>query len=69
MEALSMGIINRTPDSFFQSDLHTPIETLKNSMGHFDVTDIGAESTRPGAAPLSIDEEISRLEPLFSALQ
>jgi len=66
-----MGILNITPDSFFNSttqlqDAFNQIEKLKNEKA--DIIDIGAESTRPGAKPLSSNEEKKRLEPLLKKL-
>lgn len=70
---LIMGVINVTPDSF--SDGGKFIE-LKQSLAHAkaliaegaDILDIGGESTRPGAAPVSLDEERRRVLPLIEAL-
>jgi len=61
-----MGILNLTPDSFYDSnqDLHTPINTFKNklkSLKKADIIDIGCESTRPGSKPISSSEELLRL--------
>jgi len=66
-----MGILNITPDSFFNSTTHLPdtlnqIEKLKREKA--DIIDIGAESSRPGAKPLSINEEKQRLEPILKKL-
>ena len=66
-----MGILNITPDSFFHSTTHiqdafNQIEKLKNEKA--DIIDIGAESTRPGAQPLSSNEEKKRLEPILKKL-
>ena len=66
-----MGIINITPDSFSDGGLYydTPsalkqIEKLITDGA--DIIDIGAESTRPGATPLSEKEELERLRPILS---
>ena len=76
---LIMGILNLTPDSFSGDGLsryeskelfvEKSIQQI-NSMidGGCDIIDIGAESTRPGAQPLSAEEELQRLEPLFKYL-
>ncbi|HWE73040.1 MAG TPA: dihydropteroate synthase [Stellaceae bacterium] len=69
---LVMGIVNATPDSFYQGnrgDSETAI-ALGRAMREAgaDIIDIGAESTRPGAASVSEDEEMQRLEPVVRAL-
>jgi dihydropteroate synthase len=68
---LWMGIVNLTPDSFSDGgrnptwrDVETRIDVMVTSGVH--VLDFGAESTRPGATPLSADEEWSRLEPTLA---
>ncbi len=63
------AILNVTPDSF--ADNHKPTETLQQKMKrllelHPAVLDIGAESTRPGATPVSLEDEWVRLEPFLS---
>jgi dihydropteroate synthase len=68
-----MGILNLTPDSFsdggrFNSS-ERAIARVKTMTGEgADLIDIGAESTRPGFAPISLDTELARLEPLFPQL-
>ena len=69
---LIMGIVNATPDSFYRGsggDAEAAI-ALGRAMceAGADIIDIGAESTRPGAAPVSEDEELRRLEPVVRAL-
>jgi len=68
-----VGILNITPDSFsdggafFRSqDALVHIKQLANDGAY--IIDIGAESTRPGATPLSADEEWQRLEPVLKLL-
>ena len=70
---LWMGIVNVTPDSFSDggqfenwSDAQPHIETMINAGAQ--IIDIGAESTRPGAAPLSADEEWRRLEVILEPM-
>lgn len=70
---LWMGILNLTPDSFSDGgrflnwDAVEPhVDAMVESGGQ--IIDVGAESTRPGASPLSADEEWSRLEPVLGAL-
>lgn len=68
-----MGILNVTPDSFYDGKRHN---TLKNAIDHAlkmveegaDIIDIGGESTRPGAYPVSETEEIKRVIPLIKTL-
>jgi len=69
-----MGILNVTPDSF--SDGNEFFEA-KNAIDRAfemqeqgaDIIDIGAESTRPGAAPVAVDEELQRLLPVIESLR
>ena len=62
-----MGILNLTPDSFY-SELETSLETRLAKLVSSDIIDIGAESSRPGALPISSDEEIKRIEVLLPLL-
>ena len=62
-----MGIINLSPDSF-SGDGIAGIEAVVTQAQRFvsegaDILDVGGESTRPGAPPISIDEEIKRVVP------
>ena len=71
---LVMGILNVTPDSFSDGGRYTdPKRALEHAQGMLesgaDIIDVGAESTRPGAVPLSFAEEWERLEPLFAQLR
>lgn len=68
---LVMGIINATPDSF--SDGGRPAETLLADAGQMvadgaALLDLGGESTRPGAAPVSAEREQARILKLLPAL-
>ncbi len=68
-----MGILNVTPDSFSDGGQHnTLVEALKhaNLMINAGATiiDVGGESTRPGAAEVSVDEELERVIPVVEAL-
>ena len=73
-KTLVMGIVNVTPDSFSDGGKFFSPET---ALAHAkklvddgaDILDIGAESTRPEAIPISIDEELSRLEKILPALK
>ena len=68
-----MGILNITPDSFYDGNLYNTRDSAKSRFLELlnagaDVIDIGAQSTKPGANPISADEEISRLSDVFPAL-
>ena len=68
-----MGIVNVTPDSFsdggkFLSHESAVSHALRLIEEGADVLDIGGESTRPGAAPASLQEELDRVMPVIEAL-
>ena len=68
-----MGVLNITPDSFSDGGLFAePEEAVRHALemqaNGADVIDVGAESTRPGHAPVSPDEEIARLRAVLPAL-
>nr|WP_031237073.1 dihydropteroate synthase [Asticcacaulis sp. AC460] len=68
-----MGVVNVTPDSFSDGGRHFGLEAALAHARQLiedgaDVLDIGGESTRPGAAPVTLEEEINRVVPLISAL-
>jgi dihydropteroate synthase len=69
---LIMGIVNATPDSFYRGSGGDPNAAI--ALGRAmqeagaDIIDIGAESTRPGAASVCEAEELRRLEPVVCAL-
>jgi len=68
-----MGILNVTPDSFAEStptlDPAASIEAaLRMEAEGADIVDVGGESTRPGADPVSADEELARILPVFHGL-
>jgi dihydropteroate synthase len=70
---LIMGIVNVTPDSFSDGGLHADPESaiahgLRLIDGGADVLDIGGESTRPGAQPVPVDEELRRVVPVVAGL-
>jgi len=70
---LLMGILNVTPDSFADAGLHLDPDdavasALQMEADGADVIDIGGESTRPGADPVSADEELSRVMPVLNGL-
>jgi len=70
---LVMGVVNVTPDSFSDGGLFA--DTAR-AVAHArqlveegaDILDIGGESTRPGAAPVSLEEERRRVLPVLEAL-
>ena len=68
---LVMGIINVTPDSFYESSRSAligsamaRIETMVNEGA--DIIDIGGESTRPGSERISIETELERVIPVIT---
>jgi dihydropteroate synthase len=70
---LLMGIVNVTPDSFSDGGDHADAATaIAHGMALLeqgaDILDVGGESTRPGAAPVTPAEEIRRIEPVVRAL-
>lgn len=70
---LIMGIVNMTPDSFSDGGQYNNAEAavahaLQLVKDGADILDIGGESTRPGAAYVSVDEELSRVIPVIRAL-
>lgn len=70
---LLMGIINVTPDSFsdggrFLAAGKAIEHGLKLIADGADLLDIGGESTRPGSKPIALEEELRRVEPVFTEL-
>jgi len=68
-----MGVLNLTPDSFSDGGvLLRPEDALERALQMVeegaDIIDVGGESTRPGASPVSADDEIARVVPLIAAL-
>ena len=68
-----MGILNITPDSFYDGGKFTSIENAINQTDKMlndgaDIIDVGAISSRPGADLLNFEEEKKRLEPIFKEL-
>jgi dihydropteroate synthase len=71
---LIMGIVNVTPDSFSDGGRHATVaaaveHALRLIDEGADMLDIGGESTRPGALPASLDEELRRVVPVLEALR
>ncbi len=71
---LIMGVLNVTPDSFSDGG---QFDTHERAIAHaqqmiadgVDIIDIGGESTRPGAPPLAMEEELRRVLPVLEALR
>ena len=68
-----MGVVNATPDSFFDGGLYLDAEAAVAHGGELardgaDILDIGGESTRPGAEEVSAGEERARVEPVVAGL-
>lgn len=69
-----MGVLNVTPDSFSDGGRHATPEAAAARAEELiregaDLIDVGGESTRPGAAPVSIEEELGRVVPVIRALR
>ncbi len=69
-----MGILNVTPDSFsdggrFLDPARAVEQARRMAEEGADLIDVGGESTRPGAAPVSADEEAARVLPVLRALK
>ena len=74
---LVVGVLNVTPDSFsdggvhFAGDAH-PAEAIAAgralAVAGADLVDVGGESTRPGAEPVGVDEELARVVPVVEGL-
>ncbi|MBY0525189.1 MAG: dihydropteroate synthase [Gemmataceae bacterium] len=70
---LVMGIVNVTPDSFSDGGRHASADSAvahaKSLVAQgADLLDLGGESTRPGAAPVPVEEELRRVLPVVEAL-
>ncbi|MED1269508.1 dihydropteroate synthase [Bacillus mycoides] len=72
-KTLIMGILNVTPDSFSDGGSYNEVDAavrhakeMKNEGAH--IIDIGGESTRPGFAKVSVEEEIKRVVPMIQAV-
>ena len=70
---LIMGIVNVTPDSFSDGGTHNEFEAAvawgkRLAEQGADILDVGGESTRPGAAEVSEEEEIRRVVPVVREL-
>jgi dihydropteroate synthase len=70
---LIMGILNVTPDSFYAGGRYPDAQSavrraFELEQAGADILDIGGESTRPGADPISADEETARVLPVLESL-
>ncbi len=69
-----MGILNRTPDSFSDGGRYADVDAalahgvqmVREGAG---IVDVGGESTRPGAAPVPVEEELERVIPVIRGLR
>ena len=73
MASLVMGVVNVTPDSFsdggcFLSSQDAVAHGRRLAAAGAGIIDVGGESTRPGAQPVDIDEEMARVLPVVTAL-
>lgn len=71
---LIMGILNLTPDSFYDGGQYTEAKALKKRIDQIigegaDIIDVGACSSRPGATNISEDEELRRLLPALEYIR
>jgi len=72
-EPVVMGILNVTPDSFSDGGRHADIDAavewgLAMAAEGAAIIDVGGESTRPGAAPVDLEEELARVVPVIERL-
>ncbi|MCG8368347.1 MAG: dihydropteroate synthase [Pseudanabaenales cyanobacterium] len=69
-----MGVLNVTPDSFSDGGQFNSLETAIAQARYLaksgiDILDIGGQSTRPGAAQISLEEELARVIPVIKAIR
>lgn len=69
-----MGVLNRTPDSFSDGGRFTGLDAALAQVEKMvkegaDIIDVGGESTRPGAAAVSLQEELDRVLPLVGGVR
>ena len=70
---LIMGILNVTPDSFYDGGKYNSVESALERARTMveegaDIIDVGGESSRPGSLPVSKDEELKRVLPVIKAI-
>ncbi|MGP1959848.1 MAG: dihydropteroate synthase [Arsenophonus sp. NC-TX2-MAG3] len=68
-----MGILNVTPDSFFDGGIYNHYDHALNHVASMvnhgaEIIDIGGESTRPGASEISLQQELDRVIPIIEAV-
>jgi len=71
---LVMGVLNVTPDSFSDGGNYFDVKAavahgLKMIAAGADILDVGGESTRPGAAPVALEDELARVIPVITQLR
>ncbi len=69
-----MGVLNVTPDSFFDGGRYSTRDALFRRVGEMvdegaDLIDVGGESTRPGSRPVSAQEELDRIMPAIETIR
>ena len=69
-----MGILNLTPDSFYDGGIHNEINNIENHVNKMvvdgmDILDIGGYSSKPGAKNISVDEELTRVIPVLKHIR
>ena len=70
---LVMGVVNVTPDSFYDGGRHADsqaaiVHARRLAAEGADLLDVGGESSRPGAAPVTADEELARILPVLEGI-
>jgi dihydropteroate synthase len=68
-----MGVVNITPDSFSDGGVNFQLEDAIASARRMldegaSIVDVGGESTRPGSAAVSVEDELGRVVPVLEAL-
>ena len=69
-----MGILNLTPDSFYDGGVHNEINKIEDHVNKMvndgmDILDIGGYSSKPGAKNISVDDELSRVIPILKQIR
>ena len=69
-----MGILNLTPDSFYDGGVHNEINKIEDHVNKMvndgmDILDIGGYSSKPGAKNISVNEELSRVIPILKHIR
>ncbi len=73
-EALVMGVVNATPDSFYAASRRRSVSALRDAAlamaaAGAAIVDLGGESTRPGSDAVGLDEELERVVPAIKAIR